>query len=76
MYYLEQLKFGDCFEYKNEKFILTQDFDNNNKYKCVCLKGGNVRWFESNSMINQIEIYTLDNENNICAIKQRDKETS
>jgi hypothetical protein len=75
MKYIEELKFGDAFEYLNEKFLLTQDFDSRNNHRCVDLSNGQSRWLLSNSIVKTIELYTLDNENNISPIKPRDKET-
>jgi hypothetical protein len=75
MNYLEELKFGECFEYKNIRYIITQDYDSKNKFRCVSLTDGSLRWFDSNSLINPIDIYILDEDNNVCPIKQRKSET-
>ena len=71
MKYIEELEFGDCFVYKNELFVLTNDFDSNNKHKCISIQDGSSRWFNKDSTIEQQEIYTLDNENNISPVKIR-----
>lgn len=71
MKYIEELEFGDCFFYKNELFILTNDFGSNSKHKCISIQDGSSRWFKEDSTVQQQEIYILDNENNISPVKIR-----
>lgn len=71
MKYIEELEFGDCFIHKDELFVLTSDFGSNNKNRCVCLKDGNSRWLNKDSIVEPQEIYILDHENNISPIKIR-----
>jgi len=76
MKYIEELEFGDCFLYKNELFVLTSDFRSDDKHKCVSVKDGNPRWFDNNCVVNIIELYTLDHENNIISVKIRGKQAN
>lgn len=71
MKYIEELTFGDIFEYNKELFILTKDFDNKNNVLCVSIKNGQSRWILNNSIVNVIELYRLDDENNFANIKPK-----
>ena len=48
MKYLEELKPGDLFEYKNQKFILTNDYKQRKNdamnYSVVSINDGSLRW--------------------------------
>jgi hypothetical protein len=76
MKYVEEISFGDAFEFQGNVFVLTQDFNKNNQHKCILLNSGESRWIFSNEIVNPIEIYTLDHENNIVPIKKRKLETN
>lgn len=71
MKYIEELTFGDIFEYNKELFILTKDFDNKNNALCVSIKNGQSRWILNNSIVNIVELYRLDDENNFANIKPK-----
>lgn len=73
MKYIEELSFGDCFAIKDMKYILTTDCKNNGYKMCVCLQDGSIRWIASNHIIENIDIFTVDKESNILAIKERKK---
>jgi hypothetical protein len=73
MKYIEELQYGDCFSFENKYFVLTTDFKRNGDKLAVCLSDGNLKWIKSNDIINNIDIFTLDKENNIIAIKEREK---
>lgn len=69
MNYLEELYHGDSFIYKDNVFVLTADFRNNNKL-CYNLKNGNPQWLDNQTIVDQCPIYRLDKDNNIIAIKE------
>jgi hypothetical protein len=76
MQYLEELVAGDCFEAEIGSFIVTTDFKKNGQRLCINLKSGISRWLESNHLIEKLDIFKLDKENNIIAIKERTKTTN
>lgn len=76
MKYLEELNFGDCFILNDEYFVLTTDFKKNGDKLAVCLSDGSSKWIKPNEMIKNIDIFTLDKENNILAIKERTKDAA
>jgi hypothetical protein len=40
---------------------------------CVNLTDGSIKWIEGNIVIDQIDIFMVDKETNIIAIKERKK---
>ncbi len=73
MKYLEEISIGDCFVLSGNYFILTTDFKKNGDKLAVCLSDGSSKWIKSNDMIDPIDIFTLDKDNNIIAIREREK---
>jgi hypothetical protein len=76
MQYLEELIPGDCFESEIGSFIVTTDFKKDGNRLCINLKTGISRWLESNYLVEKLDIFKLDKENNIIAIKERTKSTN
>lgn len=73
MKYLEELSFGDCFEHGESHYVLSSDFKSNGKKMCLCLKTGFSHWFNGDLMVNVTDLFTMDQNNNIIAIKERSK---
>lgn len=71
MKYLEELEFGDCYQYNKEYYVITTDFKQNGKKLVINLANGQPKWFDSNTIIDPIDIFTLDKESNVIAIKER-----
>lgn len=69
MKYLEELKNGDCFVYKNQNFLLTSDFKKDNSKLCYSLNDGYAKWMSSQEIVEPLILYTLDKDNNIVAIQ-------
>lgn len=74
MKYLEELDCGECFEFDNSYFILTHDFKKNGSRLCVKLDSGSLQWLYPDSMIKNTDIFRMDKDNNIIAIKERLKD--
>jgi hypothetical protein len=71
MIYIEELQPGDVFIYNNIIYLLTVDF-NTKLYKlCFNLKDGSPRWMKPSDMVEKINLYTLDKDNNIISIKNQ-----
>ena len=76
MKYLEELNIGDCFTISNSYFILTSDFKKNGDKLAVCLSNGLSKWINSSPVVDLVDIFTLDKENNIIAMKERQKDAA
>lgn len=71
--YIEELSCGDAFYVDKEYFILTRDFKKNGSKLSVGLKDGISRWFESNKIVEDVQLYIMDKDNNIIPIKPTEK---
>lgn len=72
MKYLEELIPSNVFSYQDKIFIVTIDF----KFKqdkrylyCICLSTGSGSWLEDSLCVDDTELYTIDKDKNIVAIK-------
>lgn len=74
MKYLEELNFGDCFQLNNHYYILSSDIKSNGDRMCLSLKNGFCNWMGGNNIVDLIDIFTLDKDTNIIAIKERSKD--
>lgn len=74
MKYIEELIFGDCFEYLGKYYILTTDFKSNGKRMCVGFSDGSANWFNGDIIVNITDLFTMDKDSNIIAIKERKKD--
>jgi hypothetical protein len=76
MKYLEELGLGDCFSLANNYYVVTSDFKKDGKKLCINLKTGFSNWIKPDETVENIDIFTLDKDSNIIAIKERIKDTS
>ena len=74
MKYIEELNSGDCFNYDNKSYLITSDFKKDNSKLCINLESGFPKWFLPEIIVKKIEIYTLDESNNIVPIKETKKD--
>ena len=73
MKYIEELMPGDFFEYNQEKYILTCDMRFNKKREqklSIKLSSGMPRWMDSGLSVDCIQLYEIDSDKNIIAIKE------
>jgi len=73
MKYIEELISGDCFTFKNSYYIISSDFKANGSKLCFNLNSGNPIWMNSDTIVDQIQIYTMDEKNTIIPIKETTK---
>lgn len=73
MKYIEEINAGECFAFDNTYYVLTIDFRSNNQKLAYDLKKGNPRWFLPDTIVNIIQIYTMDEKNTIIPIKTTEK---
>jgi len=74
MKYLEELLIGDCYTHSGKQYIITTDYKKNGSRLCICLIDGTTYWAPSDLMIDPIDIFTVDKDSNIVAIKERKKD--
>lgn len=73
MKYIEELNAGDCFQYQNQKFILTSDTRRSkDRYQAqaISLDNGFPRWMDTDVAVEKLELYIIDNDKNIIPIKE------
>lgn len=73
MKYIEELSPGECFVYKNIYYIITSDFKSSGSKLCYSLNNGFPTWLSGDSIVDQIQIYTMDEKNTIIPIKETTK---
>jgi len=76
MKYIEELEVGDTFLSGQDNYIVTSDYRKNGSRSCVNLKTGFGKWMEANAVVDICPIYTLDQDNNIVAVKVTEKENA
>lgn len=72
MKYLEELIPANIFYYQDKIFIVTIDFKIRKEQKylyCICLSTGTGCWLEDSLCVEETELYTIDKDKNIVAIK-------
>lgn len=74
--YIEELESGDCFKFQDNYWICGSDFKKNGSRSALSLCTGFCRWFEPDSVVIPIQVYTMDKDNNIIAIKETKKDES
>lgn len=80
MKYVEELKPGDLFLVKNDRFILTSDYkiSKSNRYKrlSVNVNNGFLQWIDDGEAVDVLDLYYRDKEGNIIALKEIKNEYS
>ncbi len=82
--YIEELQPGQAFSVlvsENDRkisdqslYILSCDFKSNGQRMCINLVNGTSRWLESTCVVDQVELYTMDKENCIIAVRETKNE--
>lgn len=67
--YIEELLPADCFVYQKSFFLLTQDYRQNRARLAISLTDGCSRWFNPETTVERIEIYTSNEDGHLVAIK-------
>lgn len=80
MKYVEELKPGDLFLIKNDRFILTSDYrlSKDDRYKRLSVNIGNgfLQWIDDGQIVDTTDLYYRDKEGNIIALKEMKNEYS
>lgn len=72
MKYIEELSGGSVFSHENKRYVLTSDFKISkdvDKKKCIDLDNGFVYWFDSNTIVEYLDLYYRDLDGNILPLK-------
>lgn len=72
MKYIEELSNGDFFKYEHNFYLLGSDFKKNGDRLSYSLNSGFPLWVSNQTVVEKIELYTLDVENNVIPIKTTD----
>ncbi len=82
--YIEELKAGDAFtvtategdriENNKIKYVLSCDFKSNGQRMCINLLDGTTRWLDANCVVQESQLFTMDKENCIVAVKETKSE--
>lgn len=75
MKYIEELHYGDFFIYNSIYFLLTTDFKKNNDRLVISLIDGSSHWLKPETIVEKINLYSLDKNNNIIPLKEHKNET-
>ena len=73
MKYLEELDIGECFAFDNNIYINTQDFKKNKSRLALNVKTGIGRWLSHETMVDLVDLFIMDKDNNFMPIKEREK---
>ena len=73
MKYVEELFIGEFFNLNSEFFVNTQDFKKDGSKLAINLKTGFGKWIPHDSMVESIDLFVLDKENNFISIREREK---
>jgi len=74
MKYIEEIKPGDIFIWKNQRYVLSADYrpykNGVTRHMSVCITNGLCKWFQSNEVIDLLELFYRDKEGNILLVKE------
>lgn len=71
MKYIEELKYGQIFEFNSTLVVLTNDYrirQNKTQHKCVLLTNGSAVWYDSDTIVEQPPVFYQDKDNNLKEI--------
>lgn len=72
--YIEELDNGDSFILDNDKFVVTCDYKSSGNRLCINLINGSSRWLQANTIVDKVQLFILDKDNNLIAIKETKKD--
>jgi hypothetical protein len=73
MKYIEEIKPGDIFQIKNNKYVLSSDYRKTKdtiKKMAISINDGLSYWFDNNTITETIDLYYRDKEGNILLLKE------
>lgn len=66
---IKEINPGDTFRFNNDLFIMTCDFKDKGQRLCYNLKSGNPFWLDQDTGITTVDLFIMDENNNILSIK-------
>lgn len=73
--YIEELNSGDSFEFENAKYLLSTDYKKNGSKLAFSLLDGSPRWIKASDMVKVFDMYYINEDNAISAIKNQPNES-
>lgn len=77
MKYIEEIVPGDLFEINGQKYVLSADYrktKNSIKKMAISIDSGMSNWFDSNTIVNIVDLYFRDKEGHILLLKEHKDE--
>jgi len=80
MKYIEEIRPGDIFVWKKQKYILSSDFrpfkNNKTRHMSISIENGACKWFQSTEQVEILDLYYRDKDGNILLVKEyKDEDT-
>lgn len=72
--YIEELTCGDSFSCNDNKYVLTCDHKKDGSKLAIDLMTGLSRWLKSDTIVEKIQLFIMDKDNCIVAIKETKKD--
>jgi len=74
MKYIEEIKPGEIFIWKDHRYVLSADYrpykNGTTRHMSVSIDTGICKWFQSTEMIDILDLYYRDKDGNILLVKE------
>lgn len=74
MKYIEEIKAGDIFIWKDKRYVLSSDYrpfkNGKTRHMSISIENGICKWFASDEAVEIVELFYRDKEGNILLVKE------
>ena len=74
MKYIEEIKAGDIFIWKDKRYVLSSDYrpfkNGRTRHTSISIENGTCKWFASDEAVEIAELFYRDKEGNILLVKE------
>ena len=74
MKYIEEIKAGDIFIWKDKRYVLSSDYrpfkNGTTRHMSISIENGICKWFASDEVVEIAELFYRDKEGNILLVKE------
>ena len=74
MKYIEEIKAGDIFIWKDKRYVLSSDYrpfkNGRTRHMSISIENGICKWFASDEAVEIAELFYRDKEGNILLVKE------
>lgn len=74
MKYIEEIKPGDIFLWKKQRYVLSSDYrpfkNGSTRHMSVSIENGTCKWFKSDEIVEILDLYYRDKDGNILLVKE------